>query len=189
MAQSVPRRAAIEDLEHEITELVAGQRHVAPRPGGPHALAGSALGEEIGPPFRRGRGGPGGWVILDEPELHLGGDVLVPDLAGWRVERAPSLRSAAFDVAPDWVCEVLSPSSARWDRLIKSESYALHGVRWLWLVDPETEVLEAYSLHEGRWLRLGGWSGDDVARIPPFDAIEIELTPLWVREGGAAPTP
>ncbi len=188
MAQPAVRRATVEDLQRappgSIAELVGGEMNVQPRPAGPHALAGSVLGEELGPPFRSGRGGPGGWVILDEPELHLGEDVLVPDLAGWRSARAPSLRGAAFDVAPDWVCEILSPSSVRWDRLTESEAYARHGVTFLWLIDPAAEVLEAYTLRERRWLRLGGRSGDDVARIPPFEAIELTLTPLWVREGG-----
>ncbi|MBN2191541.1 MAG: Uma2 family endonuclease [Polyangiaceae bacterium] len=189
MADLAVRRATAEDLQHapphSIAELVDGVVHVQPRPAGPHALAGSVLSEELGPPFRRGRGGPGGWVLLFEPELHLDGDVLVPDLAGWRVGRAPSLRSVAFEVAPDWVCEILTPASIKWDRLTKSEAYARHGVEWLWLVDPATELLEAYTLREQRWLRLGGWSGDDVARIPSFDAIELELAPLWVREEDA----
>jgi Uma2 family endonuclease len=108
--------------------------------------------------------------------------VLVPDLAGWRVERAPSLRSAAFEVAPDWVCEILSPSSALWDRRTKSERYAREGVQWLWLIDPAIELLEAFALERGKWLRIGVWSADDVARVPPFDAIELTLTALWVRE-------
>jgi len=110
--------------EHVVGELISGELHISPRPAAPHTVAASRLGGGLSGPFDEGRGGPGGWIILDEPELHFGEDVLVPDLAGWRRERMPRPpRAAAFTLAPDWVCEVLSPSTAALDRGIKLPVY------------------------------------------------------------------
>jgi len=184
----LPKRkpATYQDLvdlpENVVGEILDGALHVSPRPASPHAQAASMLHLDIGPFQRRrsGGGGPGGWWILFEPELHLGADVLVPDLAGWRVERMPEYPNVAgFELAPDWVCEVVSPSSARHDRVRKSAKYATAGVNWLWLVDPLEQTLEAYRLENGRWLRLGGWDGADVARVEPFEAIELDLAGWW----------
>jgi Uma2 family endonuclease len=151
-----------------------------------HAAAASAIGGELFAPFRRGRGGPGGWWILDEPELHLSPDVLVPDLAGWRIERMPSLPETAwFELAPDWVCEVASPSTAALDRADKMPIYARAGVGHLWLVDPKLQLLETYTREGARWLLLETFKGDAKARAVPFDAIELELGALWAM----APTP
>lgn len=185
MAAGARRRATYEDVlaapAHVVAELVSGVLHTHPRPAKPHAAAASALGEELGPPFKRGRGGPGGWVILDEPELHLGGDVLVPDLAGWRRERLPHLDASVpyFDLAPDWVCEVLSPSTEALDRGEKRVAYAREGVRHLWLVTPPARLLEILRLDGGRWLIAQTFAGDDKVRAEPFDAIELDLSILW----------
>src|SRR5512142_1943672 len=116
MSDPARRNATYDDLlglpSHVVGELLEGSLVVSPRPASRHARAASGLGGELHGPFQRGRGGPGGWIILDEPELHLGGNVLVPDLAGWRRERMPQLPDvAAFELAPDWVCEVLSAST------------------------------------------------------------------------------
>lgn len=147
-----------------------------PRPAAPHSVASSSLGGELLGPFQRDRGGPGGWIILDEPELHLHGDVVVPDLAGWRRERMPeSPQGAAFELAPDWVCEVLSPSTAASDRGVKRRIYAREGIRWLWLVEPATQTLEAFTLETSAWTLAGTWHGEERVRAVPFDAIEIEL--------------
>ena len=163
-----------------IAEVVNGMLHLSPRPGGPHSAASSARGEELGPPFKRGRGGPGGWVIIDEPELHLADHILVPDLAGWRRERLPRLgRDAYTTVIPDWICEILSPRTARLDRTEKKPIYAELGVRHLWLVDPEALALETYQLADGRWLEMGAHAKDDKVRAVPFDAIELDLAVLW----------
>lgn len=121
MAEPARRHATYEDLvrvpSHLVAELIQGHLITSPRPAPPHALVASSLGADLHGPFHRGKGGPGGWVILDEPELHLNGDVLVPDLAGWRRERMPALpQTSAFELAPDWACEVLSPSTAAIDR-------------------------------------------------------------------------
>ncbi|MEO8181799.1 MAG: Uma2 family endonuclease [Deltaproteobacteria bacterium] len=168
---------------HMVAEVIGGELHLQPRPAKPHAAAATALGEELGPPFKRGRGGPGGWVILDEPEIHLGSDILVPDLGGWRVERMPELvdDDPYFSLAPDWVCEVLGPRSAKYDRTDKLSIYAREQVRWAWLVDPLQRTLEALRLDGGRWTLLGTWRDEALVRAEPFDAIELELGVLWQR--------
>ncbi len=108
------------------------------------------------------------------------GPVLVPNLAGWRRERLPALPDAAwFEQAPDWVCEILSPATARLDRVRKMPIHAQTGVSHLWLVDPELRTLEAYARQDARWLLLASHSEDDAVRVPPFDAIELELALLW----------
>ncbi len=186
MVASASRRARYQDLlalpEHVLGQLLGGELHVLPRPATRHAAASSALGEELGPPFKRGRGGPGGWVILDEPELHLGEDVLVPDLAGWRRERMPELPDvAAIDLSPDWVCEVLSPSSVATDRVIKLPIYAREQVGHVWLVDPIACTLEVFAREDGAWSLVGAWREDAKVRAVPFHAIELDLAILWAR--------
>lgn len=168
---------------HMVAEVIGGELYLHPRPAKPHAAAASALGEELGPPFKRGRGGPGGWVILDEPELHLQADILVPDLAGWRLERLPEMvdDEPFFTLAPDWVCEVLSPRTAKYDRTDKLSIYAREEVRWAWLVDPLQRTLEALRLDAGRWMLLGTWRDEARVRAEPFDAIDLELAALWHR--------
>jgi Uma2 family endonuclease len=173
-----------------IGQLVDGELIASPRPAIDHTNVASVLGQDLGGPFHRGRGGPGGWWILDEPELHLGADVLVPDLAGWRRERLPLLpRRAFFELVPDWVCEILSPSTARIDRVQKMAAYAREGLAHLWLVDPVARTLEAYRLEADRtWRVAGTYGGDAAVRVEPFDAIELELGALWLpepEEGGA----
>ena len=131
-------------------------------------------------PFDRGRSGPGGWRILSEPELHLGADILVPDVAGWRRERMPRLpEEAYFPLAPNWICEVVSPSTARMDRVKKLPIYAREGVSHAWLIDPIARTLEVLRLEGGRWMILSTWSGLTVVRAEPFDAIDLDLSLLW----------
>ena len=169
--------------EHVVGEILFGVLHVSPRPAPPHAVAASALGEELGPPFKRGRGGPGGWVLLDEPELHLGQDVVVPDLGGWRRERMPEVPfdKAYFELPPDWVCEVLSPSTEASDRDEKLRIYGRECVRHVWLVDPLVRTLEILRL-DGSTYRIVVVHRDDArVRGEPFDAIELDLATLWAR--------
>ena len=131
-------------------------------------------------PYNHGRGGPGGWRILDEPELHLGSDVTVPDLAGWRRARMPGLpETAYFALAPDWVCEVVSPSTALLDRTKKLRIYAREGVGHCWIVDPVVRTLEVLRLESGRWTISATHAGNEVVRVEPFDAIDLELPLLW----------
>jgi Uma2 family endonuclease len=165
---------------HLVAEIIRGALVTQPRPAPRHARAASALGVRLGGPFDFGEGGPGGWIILDEPELHLGEDIVVPDLAGWRRERMPSLPDTAyFELAPDWVCEVLSPGTQAIDRADKMPIYAEHRVEHAWLIDPLAKLLEVYRLESGRWLQLGTWREDASVRAEAFDAIEIALTALW----------
>ena len=165
---------------HRVAEIVDGTLYTHPRPAPPHAVASSRLGFDLGGPFDRGRGGPGGWWIIDEPELHLGEDILVPDLAGWRRERMVELPDTAyFTLAPDWVCEVLSASTRRLDLHEKRPVYAREGIAHLWLIDPVDRTLEAFELHEGQWLLIASAKDDDPVSIRPFDAITFSLADLW----------
>ena len=176
--------ATYEDLralpEEVIGELVEGTLFASPRPGAAHVLAASELGGVLHGPFHGGRGGPGGWWILFEPEIHLGSDVLVPDLAGWRRSRLPEIPDAAFfDLAPDWVCEILSPSTAKLDLQVKLPVYARAGVAHAWIVNPAFKTLEVFRLDSSRWTLVDVFSGTDVVRAEPFEAIELDLAPLW----------
>ena len=185
MADPAKRRATYQDIldapEHMVAEIVDGTLYTSPRPAKPHTNAASVLGEELGPPFRRGRGGPGGWIILDEPELHLGPDVLVPDLAGWKRERMPVLTADEpyFTISPDWVCEILSPSTARLDRTAKLPLYARAEVSHAWLIDPLLRTLEVFRLESGRWSIVSTFTDDARVRAEPFEAFELELGLLW----------
>jgi len=163
-----------------VAEIVRGALHLHPRPSPRHALATSALTGAFFDPFGRGHGGPGGWWILVEPELHLGADVLVPDLAGWRRERMPALPETAwFELAPDWACEVLSPSTRRLDLTAKRDLYAAAGVGWLWLIDPLARTLEVFALLDGAWTLIAALGDDAEVRVAPFDAISFPLAGLW----------
>ena len=179
-----PARATYQDVldapAHRVAELVDGTLHTQPRPAMPHALASSRLGGELTGPFDRGRGGPGGWWIIDEPELHFGEDVLVPDLAGWRRERMPDYPDAAYvALAPDWVCEVLAPSTRKLDLHGKRPIYAREGVGHLWLVEPADRTLEAFEMREGQWVLIATAKDDDPVCIRPFDAITFSRGDLW----------
>ncbi len=182
-----PRRATYEDIErlpeHLTGELIDGELFVSPRPAGPHTFASSGLGYELIGLFQRGLNGPGGWWIVHEPELHFGEDVLVPDLAGWRQERmAVYPRAAYVTLAPDWVCEVLSPSTAVLDRKLKLQRYARAEVRGVWLIDPALKTLEVLRLEGGRWMLLDTYSHLDRVRAEPFEAVELDLSSLWLPE-------
>ena len=185
MSALAQRIATYEDLlavpENLVAEIIGGVLYTLPRPAGRHGRAQSDLGVILGGPFRLGRGGPGGWWFLDEPELHLLGDIVVPDLAGWRRDR---LRSPGdhthFSIAPDWVCEILSPRTERIDRLTKMDLYARAGVGHAWLIDPRQRTLEVYRLTpDGLWLRIGTWADAEQPHAEPFDAIALELGELW----------
>ena len=164
-----------------------GELHVSPRPANLHASASSTLGMDIGSAYQRGRGGPGGWWILFEPEIHLGTDIVVPDLAGWRKERLPGIPPEAFfTVAPDWVCEVLSPSTASFDRVKKMRVFAREAVGHAWLVDPLARTLEVYEQGGGRWVLLSAHEGTETVRVPPFGELDLVLPDLWVDGAGSA---
>ncbi len=177
-------RATYQDVldapPHKVAEVIAGTLHTHPRPAMRHAWASSRLGGRLDGPFNPGAGGPGGWWIIDEPELHLGEDIVVPDLAGWRRETMPEYPDAAYcTIAPDWVCEVLSPSTRRLDVNEKRAIYAREGVSHLWFVDPDARTLEAFELHEGQWLLQATLVDDAPVSLTPFDAITFPLDALW----------
>jgi Uma2 family endonuclease len=186
MGEAAFKRAQYADLlglpPNQVGEIIDGVLYAQPRPAMRHALATSVLGAELGPAFGRGRGGPGGWVILDEPELHLGSepDILVPDLAGWRRERMPELPDAAFlTLPPDWVCEVLSASTHKLDRSKKLPVYQRERVAHVWLIDPVARTLEIFRLDGDSYRWIVTHADDETCRAEPFDAIELELGALW----------
>ncbi|MCC6765959.1 MAG: Uma2 family endonuclease [Deltaproteobacteria bacterium] len=189
------RRATYEDLmqvpEWKVAEIIEGELIVSPRPATPHAYTGTVMIADLGGPFGGPPGAPGrpgGWWVLYEPELHFGEDVLVPDVAAWRRERFPQLPNAAFiSQAPDWVCEVISPSTGTIDRGRKMRIYAREGVGHLWFVEPLARTLEVYRLDdEGHWVVVENFGGDDVVRAAPFDAIALDLARWWLP--GTEPT-
>jgi Uma2 family endonuclease len=187
MGKETKRPATYADLEalpkNMVGQIIDGELIAMPRPASPHAVARSVLGGLLLTAFQVGQRAPGGWWILNEPELHFGQDVLVPDIAGWRRERMPQMRSVLFfTLAPDWVCEVLSPSTASLDRKRKREIYARESVESVWLVDPDLRTLEVFRRQEGQWVQRGTYSGDARIRAEPFDALELELGALWPPE-------
>ncbi len=171
------------DLPPHVTgEILGGVLYTQPRPAGPHAVSGSALGMDIGAAFQRGKGGPGGWWIIDEPEIHFVRDVVVcvPDIAGWRKERMPKIpKGHRFETVPDWACEVLSPSTGKKDRVVKMPVYAQYGVGFLWLVHPLDRTLEAFALHEGCWTVIGLFQDDETVQVAPFAELALNLGDLW----------
>jgi Uma2 family endonuclease len=187
MGKAVKREATYEDLlaapEDKIAEIIEGELVLSPHAANPHSVALSALQEELGPPFKRGRGGPGGWIILVEPEVHLGRNVLVPDLAAWRRETMSLVPNEPyFTTRPDWICEVLSPSTERRDRGVKVRLYAAAGVSSAWLVNPLQHTLEVLRLSAEtptQWTTLGVFADDEKVRAAPFDALELDLAVLW----------
>jgi Uma2 family endonuclease len=189
MSQRAPAkpRATYEDLlrvpDHLVAEILDGELFATPRPAAPHAYTAAQLVTTLGDPFSRGRGGPGGWIILFEPELHLHDDVVVPDLAGWRRERLPSVPDAPFlTLAPDWVCEILSPSTERMDRVQKLRIYARETVTHVWLINPRLHTLEVLRVEGERWSVVATHGGDDdQVTVEPFEAVPIELSQIWPR--------
>ncbi len=194
MAEAAPRWATYADLEavpdHLVAEIVDGvletHAHTLPRLGATLA----ALAGELGLPFSRGRGGPGGWIFMPRTEFHFGRQVLVPDYAGWRRERLSVDPDAAFiETSPDWVCEILSPATDRLDRGRKRRIYAEAGVNHLWLLDPWNGVLEGFALTGGHWLLLGTVARGETVTLPPFDAVSFPLDDLFPFDDPAAPPP
>ena len=183
-AFSVDLYGQLEALPENLTgEIINGRLYAQPRSAGPHTEAGSGLGIDIGSAYHRGRGGPGGWWILDEPEVHFIRDteVLVPDLAGWRRERMPRLpRDHRFEVVPDWAGEILSSSTARKDRMPKMPVYAGYSVAYLWLVDPLAHTREAFALRDDYWTAIGLFQEQDAVSVELFTEIALELGALWV---------
>jgi Uma2 family endonuclease len=195
MTAAARKRASYEDIlaadPRVIAEIVDGVLYTQPRPALGHALVASELTYRLIGPFRHGRGGPGGWHILVEPELHLGPepDILVPDLAGWRTSRMPRVSNRAFEtLAPDWVAEILSPSTSRIDRSMKLPVYLRERVPHVWLLDPQAMTIEVLRLDGGSYRLLGVHTDDDRARLEPFDEIELDCATLWLEDDETTPS-
>ena len=185
MSGPAKKKATYDDLlniaENTTGEIINGELIVTPRPSRRHLYTESALGNKIGPPYQFGEGGgPGGWIILIEPEIGFGEDILVPDLAGWREGRYPEEEPHNWiSVCPDWVCEVLSPSTQRTDKMEKMPVYARYGVPHLWLIDPIAKTLDVFQLKAGEWVVAGLYVEGTQVRAAPFAEIEIDLNDLW----------
>lgn len=182
-----PRRAGYQDVldapPHVVAQIIDGALHMHARPASPHALAGGRLYAVLASRFGSRSGGSKGWRILYEPELHMGEsdvDIIVPDIAGWRRDKIPQYPIAPyFTIAPDWVCEILSPSTRNIDLGSKRDIYARERVSHLWIVDPEAKTLEAYSLTDGEWEPIASFTGDNSVSVQPFEAIDFPLSELW----------
>ncbi len=163
-------------------EIIEGVLYTMTRPRSRHQRLASSITARVHGPFDNGRGGPGGWWILVEPGIELPNtSEIAPDLAGWRRERMPELpEDTSITVVPDWVCEILSPTNRRHELLVKKPYYARVGVSFLWLVDREARALSAHRLENGLWVELSSWGDETEARIPPFDAIAIDVRSFWV---------
>lgn len=186
MVETVRKLATWDDLvamadDGETYEILSGELDTAPRPLPGHGLAQTLLSGELSPPFQRGRGGPGGWWLMIEPDVQLSDhDIVAPDLVGWRRERMPKFpQTRPIDLVPDWICEVLSPSNERRDRVTKADLYLNAGVPFYWILDVHERTLEAFAAKDGAWSRLGAWTDGARPRIPPFDAIEIDVEGLF----------
>jgi Uma2 family endonuclease len=181
-ARTVPTREALDELPPNVKgEIIEGVLYTMTRPRGPHQDVALGIGADLRDPFRRGRGGPGGWWILPKPGIELEGTLEIsPDVAGWRRERLPELPAdRPITVVPDWVCEILSPTTRRHNLLVKKPYYARVGVRYHWLVDLEARAVAAFHLEQGRWVELGVWGDETTASIPPFDAVPLDVSSWW----------
>lgn len=186
MSKPANQEATYEDLyslpENVVGEILGGELFAHPRPAPRHSLAASMIGAELIRGFgSRGTGGNGNWWILDEPECHLGKDVVVPDLAGWRKNTLTKIPDTAWiDIRPDWVCEVISPSTAQYDRGIKREIYAREEVGHYWIVDPVEKIIEVFALKDGFWLLAATATNDQQIALVPFETMPFDLSSLWV---------
>jgi Uma2 family endonuclease len=184
MAEPAKRNATYVDLlavpSHLTAEIIFGALYTHPKPAPPHGAAQSALNVELGGPFQKGRGGPGGWIFITEPELHLGPHVVAPDIAGWRRERMPHMPAKAYiEAAPDWICEIISPSTESIDRGAKRRIYATYSVGHLWLLNPVARYLEAHALRDGQWVHFETFEDGDEVKAPPFEAVPFRVADLW----------
>jgi Uma2 family endonuclease len=184
MTATAFKKITYEDLytipDNMIGQIIDGELVTMPRPSFRHSNVVSVITYEISGPFQRGKGGPGGWIILYEPEICLDENILVPDLAGWKKERLLKPPEENYTTTPpDWICEVLSPGTVRIDRNRKMPVYAKSGIQHAWLIDPIERTLEVYRLEAGRWVLFSVHSENDRVRAEPFQEIEIDLEYLW----------
>jgi Uma2 family endonuclease len=186
MSNSGPKPPTLADLDAlpagVVGEIIEGVLYTMPKPRARHQLTASGIAADLRAPFGIGSSGPGGWWIIPEPGIELPNDTkeISPDVAGWRRERMPKLPvDEPIRVVPDWVCEVLSPSTRKHDQDVKVPYFAKVGVPFLWLVDIEARVLTAHQLDAGGWRLLGTYSKEIHARIAPFDAVPLHVASWW----------
>lgn len=190
-AEKILHTATMADLEALPAsmkgELIDGVLYAMTRPRGRHQLVVGRIGSDIEPAYNRGRGGPGGWWILPEAGIQLlpRAPEFSPDLAGWRMERMPELPDGPITVAPDWVCEVLSPTTRRHNLVVKKPFYASIGVPWLWMVDSEAMAVTVHELRGGQWVEVGVFSDEPEARILPFTEVAVDLRAWWPANASA----
>lgn len=189
MAETARKLATWEDLlaapdDGRTYEILSGEIEASPRPLPSHGLAQSLLSGELSPPFQRARGGPGGWWLVIEPDVRLApNEIVASDVAGWRKTRMPVFpRKRPIDVVPDWICEILSPSSRKRDRVVKANLYLDSGIPFYWILDVEERTLEAFVSKDGGWSRQGAWSDGATPRVAPFEAIELDVGALFPPE-------
>ena len=185
------KRATYQDVldapENMVAEVLDGELHLMPRPRRRHTRSASALGAFLVTTFDLGiNGGPGGWTILDEPELHLGPepDIVVPDLAGWREGRLvdrEDLDEPFITVVPDWACEIVSPETQRIDRMKKMPIFAREKVVHVWLADPSERSVEVFRFDGPSFTLVATYGGDDAIRAQPFEDVQIPPDFIWGR--------
>ena len=192
--ETAKKPATYADLEavppHLVAEILFGNLVTHPRPATRHGLAATSLSAELVGPFQRGRGGPGGWIFINEEELHFGPHIVVPDIAGWRRERLPenAHEGGFIEIAPDWICEVLSPLTEMHDKGSKRRIYALYGVAHLWHLDARSKTLEIFALQNEHWLLTHTFVDQDEVCAPPFTDIAFSLGLLWPFDPPSVPS-
>jgi Uma2 family endonuclease len=165
-----------------VGEIIEGVLYTMTKPRMRHQRTATRIGGKLSDPFDAGPGGPGGWWIVNEPGIELPNDTkeISPDVAGWRRERMPEMPGdEPIRVVPDWLCEILSPTTRRHDLLRKQPYYAKVGVPFMWLIDLDARVLTAYRLEGTAWLTVGTYSEETEARIAPFDAVPLNVASWW----------
>jgi Uma2 family endonuclease len=164
-------------------EIIDGELSLTPMPSKQQIHTGTKLANAVVAAYHFGTKGPGGWIILDEPDLAFGEDILVPELAGWKEDRfIVSWEHHWISVAPDWVCEIISPETAQRDRTQKMPIYERNGVSYVWLIDPAEKSLEIFRLESGKWGAPTLYTGNDKVRAEPFEQTEINLGDLWLKD-------
>ncbi|WP_426735527.1 Uma2 family endonuclease [Myxococcus faecalis] len=179
--EGVATLADLEALpEGVVGEIIEGTLYVHAQPRAGHMDTLGGLFAALRGPFQQGRGGPGGWWIQVEPGIRLeGSPEFIPDVAGWRKDRVARIPTGSWLVAPDWACEVLSPSTRAYDLRIKRPFYARIGIKHLWFIDLDARTLLVSELREGQWVEVGTYCDDDIVRVHPFEDLELRLDELW----------
>lgn len=179
--------ATYEDLlslpENVTGQIVDGVLYTQPRPAFRHQRGTTQLASKLSERFDSDGHGPPEWFIFTEPEVHFGRHVLVPDIAGWRRSTMPEWPDEAYtSICPDWVCEALSPSTAKFDRIQKLPIYFEFGVSHVWILDPTEHTVEIFKHARGGYQLIGTHKDDDRLQAEPFDALTIDLSKLWARK-------